>query len=431
MRFRPQNFPVLGQTIMKTQCDILIIGAGVIGVCTAHCLAEAGFQPLVVDRGDICAGASYANAGLIVPSSWTPVTRPDPASQLFEWMRDGEAPIYIPPQADPHFWAWFAQFLRASDPAWRVRSEGTLQALTARSMELYRAWMEELPLECDFQAQGGLHLYASLTAFRHGMAHALAHRASGGEAVILDRTMVVERVPLATDIVIGGVLYPGDGQLAPDRFVQGLAVHAQRQGVSFQTQTEVVDLEVDQDRITAVITTRGRIEAEYVVMATGAWSGRLGQAWGIDIPIQPAKGYSYTIPRPDGCSDLPLSLDEPGVSINPMGNQLRIAGTLEFTGLDDRLRSARARRVGQAAVDYLGVDPFAAPAEIWRGWRPMTPDGVPLIAWSERHPNLLVAAGHNKIGMTLGPVTGEIATRLLRGEPAGFEGHALDCARFA
>lgn len=416
---------------MARQCDVLVVGAGVIGTCTAHYLLEAGYRPLVVDRGDICAGASYANAGLIVPSSWTPVTRPGVRRVLARWMRDRTGPVYMAPTADPRFWVWLALFLRASDPERWTRSTQVLQNLAARSVDLYAGLVADLDLDCHFQACGSLHLFTSPSGFHQGAAHALAHRTQGAAAAVLDWEGVRHMLPLVTSAVKGGVFYPRDGRVSPGAFVQALAASVQHRGGEFLVQTEVVGFEKEKDRIRAVHTTRGDIDCNTVVMATGAWSGRLGQELGLYVPVQPAKGYSYTIPRPEGFPDLPVSLSERKISINPLGDRLRVAGTLEFSGFDDSFWPSRARLLGQAVHACLGLDPQPETLERWHGWRPMTPDGVPVIAWSRRYDNLLLATGHNMIGMTLGPVTGEMVARMIRGDQARDERPDLDMARFS
>ncbi len=415
---------------MSQQCDILVIGAGVIGVCTAHFLAEAGYTPLVVDRGSICAGASYGNAGLIVPSSWTPLVYPGVARDVGRWMTDRSAPNFMPPTCDQHKWHWLVHFLRASTPPRYQRAQEALQCLSADSVELYRQLITSLDLDCAWKERGVLHLSTTTAGFHHEIRHALRHKGIGADAIILDREGVRELMPVITDAVQGGVLYPGDSCVSPAAFVQGLALQAQTRGVQFWEQTEVLHWDTTGDRIQTVYTTRGPIACNQVVMATGAWSGRLGQAGGLDIPVEPAKGYSYTWPRPDHFPDMPLSLYEPGISVTPLGDALRAAGTLEFTGLDDRLYMDRAERIVSAVQAFLGLDPRVGTREIWRGWRPMTPDGVPIITWSQQYANLLIATGHNKTGMTLGPVTGQIVAQMIQGAKTGFEHICLDLERF-
>ena len=416
---------------MTQKCDVLVIGAGVIGVCSAHYLLEAGFQPLVVDKGEIGAGASYANGGLIAPSSWTPVTYPGVARALPRWMQDASSPVYAPLACQPAHASWWTAFVRAARPRRWTQSTRTLRRLAARSVDLYRGLAETWEPDCRFSTRGSLQLFLSAASFRRGAQQARTHRAAGAAAAVLGPEAVRTRMPWATDAVVGGVLYPQDAQVSPGAFVQGLAARVRNRGGVFQTQTEVLEAEGAGDRLLAVRTTQGVVECQAAVMAAGAWSGRLGRALGLRIPVQPAKGYSYTLPCPPDFPDMPVALSESKVFVNPLGPLLRVAGTLEFSGFDDQLYPQRARLLSQATQTYLGLACEPGAVEIWRGWRPMTPDGVPVIGRSPRYRNLVLATGHNMIGMTLGPVTGQLVTRILQDEPTGFESRDLDLSRFA
>ena len=411
--------------------EVLVIGAGVIGICAAHYLLAAGYRPLVVDKGDIAAGASYANAGLIVPSSWQPVARPGVEESLPTWITQSRNPVYTPLAAMLQHGSWWCSFLQVADPARYARAVRVLHQLVGTSVDLYRKLNDELNLDCQFRAQGSLSLFLSPESLRQGTEQALQHRAGGGgAAAVLDKRAVQRLVPQVTARVAGGVLYPEDGQVSPADFVQGLAQSAASRGAEFRLHTEVLRFETEGNRITGAVTTRGDIACDQVVLATGAWSGRLGQALGLQIPVQPAKGYSYTFPRPEGFPDLGLSLGERQVSLNPLAQTVRVAGTLEFSGFDDQLYWHRAQLLNAATQEYLGLECSPAAVEIWRGWRPMTPDGVPIIQWSPRYSNLLLATGHNKVGMTLGPVTGKLVAQVLQGKATGFEELELNLDRF-
>ena len=145
----------------------------------------------------------------------------------------------------------------------------------------------------------------------------------------------------------------------------------------------------------------------------------------------PGRGYSYTMARPEGFPDCGVQLSDQGVAVNPMADQLRIAGRVEFTGMTDHLDGERAAQVARASRDLLGLDPRPEDGQPWMGFRPMTPDGLPIVDWSTKYENLLLACGHNKIGMTLGPATGELVARRITGTPAGPDDAALALNRFA
>ena len=414
----------------SSHSNVLVIGAGVVGICTAHYLLAAGHRPLIVDRGDIAAGASYANAGLIVPSSWQPLARPGVEESMPQWISQSLGPVYAPIMAMLQHCSWWRSFLQAADPVPYERTLQVIRRLVNSSVDMYSQLNDELKLDCQFRAQGTLNLFLSPDALRQGMEQALQHRAGGGAAAVLDKKAVKNLVPQATAAVAGGILFPEDGQISPGAFVKALAQSIASRGADFRLHTEVLGFESEGDCITGALTTQGAIACDQVVLATGAWSGRLGKAMGMQIPVEPAKGYSYTFPRPEGFPDLGISLSERQIAVNPLAQTVRVAGTLEFTGFDDRLHLPRAQLLNGAMKEYLGVECSPAAVEIWRGWRPMTPDGAPIIQWSPRYSNLLLATGHNKIGMTLGPVTGKLVSQILQGEVTGFDDQELNLDRF-
>ena len=169
-------------------------------------------------------------------------------------------------------------------------------------------------------------------------------------------------------------------------------------------------------RVARVRTTRGDFTADQVVLAAGAWSPLLARGAGLRLPIQAAKGYSITVRRPAGFPDIPVILDEAKVAVTPIGEWLRFAGTLELAGLDMRINPTRVEAIKQGVRRYLQVNPDAEPlVELWRGLRPCTPDGYPIIGRAPRVSNLIIAAGHCMLGMTQGPGTGKIVADLVVG----------------
>ena len=415
---------------MTRQCDILIIGAGVVGVCSAWYLTQAGYRPLVVDRGEVAGGSSHANAGLLVPSSWLPLATADGIEQLLEKWQDPEASIYLPASGDPRLSRWRQRLRAAAEPNQWLQTTAVLHRLAGRSLELYRELHRELPLQDHFRMDGSLNLHATQSGFRQGTIHALRHRSMGGAAALLDRSGVRHYLPQAADRVVGAILLPEDGRLSPRAFVQNLAHEAGRRGAEFRSHVAVTGIETEDSQIVSVTTGTENIEFDVAVLAAGAWSGALGQDWGLDVPVVPGRGYSYTIPRPAGFPDFGVQLMDEGVSVNGMGDRLRIAGRVEFTGMDDRVDGARAAQVARASRDLLGLDPRPEDGRPWMGFRPMTPDGLPIVDWSTKYENLLLACGHNKIGMTLGPATGELVARRITGAPSNPDDAALALDRF-
>ena len=238
-------------------------------------------------------------------------------------------------------------------------------------------------------------------------------------------------VPGLAPGVCGGIFYPEDAHCDPRRAVEELARLAAAAGAELHPRTEVLDLETNGRRVTRLLTTRGEIEADTVVLAAGSWSPALGRRLRLDLPIEPAKGYGVTVQRPGDLPELPCYEAASSVAITPMGDRLRLAGTLELGGLDMRVRWNRVAAIRRGAGEALAGAEQLAPLELWRGLRPCTPDGLPIIARSPRHDNLVVAAGHCMLGLGLGPVTGRLVAQLVNGVEPEIDVTALRIERFA
>jgi D-amino-acid dehydrogenase len=228
---------------------------------------------------------------------------------------------------------------------------------------------------------------------------------------VLDGPAARAMEPALRPDVVGGIFFPEDALLVPDRFVKGLGRVLATLGVELRMATEVLGFRASGNRVTVVETTRGPLDADLVVLAAGAWAPGVARALGLRLPIQPAKGYSLTHRRPANGPNIPLLPAEARFSITPMGDLLRFGGTLELAGLDLSVNSRRVEALRRSARRYL-VDLELELLEIWRGLRPCTPDGLPLLGRSARLTNLVVAAGHAMVGMVLGPVSGKLVAQV-------------------
>ena len=255
-------------------------------------------------------------------------------------------------------------------------------------------------------------------------------QAAGISARVLDENGARELEPALRPDIAGAVYFPEDAHLTPDRFVRGLARLAQERGVTVMPSTEVLGFERSGRRIAAIETTRGAVRASEVVLAAGSWSPALGRQLGVRLPIQPAKGYSVTCDTPPGGPRLPMLLGEARFAVTPMGDALRFGGTLELAGLDLTINRVRVDAIQRGWRDYLAVPGELRLRQIWRGLRPCTPDGLPLLGRPRALDNLVVATGHAMIGVSLGPITGKLVTEIVAGEKPGVDIAALDPDRF-
>ncbi len=409
--------------------DILVIGGGVIGVCSAYYLAQQGLEVKLLEAGEICAGASFGNAGLILPSHIEPLATPNALGQGLRWLLNPESPFYIKPRLSLSLASWLWRF-RAASKEERVRvSMGLLQSLSSRSVELYRELAKLTGMAFGYEELGSLHLFNTSRGHRDARTSKDLMRTFGIEA----RLMTPDEIN-ALNIraeVRGGLYFPGDSHLVPADFVVQLGKAAVDSGVDIRTGTEVLGFETSGPKVTAVKTTRGDFQPDQIVLAGGAWSPELSRALKLRLPIQPAKGYSLTYQSPENPPSIPVMLSEARVAVTPMGRFIRFAGTLELAGHDMSINERRINTIMRQAAEYLPWTKRLELVEIWRGLRPCTPDGLPVISRPGRYENLIVAAGHATIGMVLGPVTGLLVAQLASFQEPEIDINGLRLERFS
>ncbi len=403
---------------MTKSADVLVIGGGVIGICTAYYLRRAGVDVAIVERDEVGAGCSFGNAGYVSPSHFVPLAAPGVLSKGLRWMLDPESPFYIKPRLDSELIGWVWKF-RSSCAARRSGAlMPALRDLNLASAGLFRELAKVPGLDFGFQTRGLVMLFNSPKGEHEQLRAAETAHRIGVQAEVMTPAQINRLDPGMATHARGGVYYPQDCHLDPTRFVQGLCAIAEKQGVRIHRFTELLSFEASDGRIAAVRTTRGRMVADEYVLAVGSWSPLIARELGLSVPLQPAKGYSVTIDRPPRKMSVPAILTEAKVAITPLGERLRFAGTLELAGLDLSINKRRVRAILNAVPRYLdGFNPeLYAAIEPWAGLRPCTPDGLPLVGRFHAFPNLLAATGHAMLGVSMAPVTGKLVAEIIGGK---------------
>ena len=394
--------------------SVLIIGGGVIGVCSAYFLARSGVSVTLIEKDEIASGCSYGNGGLIVPSHAVPLASPEALGNGLRWLLDPESPFYIRPRLDLAFFSWLLRFVRDSNHQQVLTNLPIMRDLLFASRSLYAELAQEF--DFGFEGNGSLTVYLSEQALQHEIKEAQLLKRFDIPLEVLDQDQVHKLEPALCPEVIGGIFYSRDGHINPHQFVTRLAARAQELGAQVWTQTEVQDFESANGKITRVWTNRGDVSPRHVILAAGSWSPHIARDLRLQIPIQPAKGYSLTFENPPVRPTRPLSFGEASVVLNPLREGLRVAGTLELAGMDFSINQRRVDAIRKASNRYIVGLEDARVLETWRGLRPCTPDGLPIISRSMHFNNLIVAAGHAMLGMSLGPITGRLVAQLINGE---------------
>ena len=401
-----------------SEAEVLVIGGGVIGMCTAYYLAQGGAAVTVLEEHQVGGpmASSYGNIGLLVPSHSRPVAEPGVIGGSLRWLLDAESPLYVKPRWDLDLVRWLLRFRAACAAQRCAAAEPVLYRWQRASQELYAELAAELPPEVDYERKGGLFLYREEADWEAAVAAARREQEAGIDLALVDRERLGALLPGLKPEVLGAVHYRRDGRLIPGAFVRALAAAAARRGAVVHEQAAVFSLERRGARVTAVHTSRGTLRPRVTVLATGFLSPDLSRGVGLRVPVQPAKGYSITVRRPAACPPIPLHFHAERVVLTPFGpDRMRIGGTLELAGNDRRVNPRRLAAIRRAPPRYLAGMEELETLEIWRGMRPLSADSLPILGRPRGLDNLLLATGHGMIGMSLGPASGKAVADLALG----------------
>lgn len=402
------------------QQDVVVIGAGVIGVASAVELARRGVQVTVVERDRVGYGCSFGNAGWLTPSQAVPLANPSMLLKSFRWMFDPESPLYIQPRLDPAFLRWLIEFLLASRRAKFERGAAALVELCRVSVDLWEEVAQRSPVPFGFERHGLLAVYESAAAFDAAKAGVDLVRRSGVRAELWTGDEVRQKEPVVVGRQVGGVFFPDDAHCEPYRAVKALEAEARGLGVRFLEDTEVYRISsgAGPRRLT---TTRGEIRAGQIVVAAGPWSEAFGAMLGFRLPVIGAKGYSLVLPPADPHPTRSILLAERKIAVNPHRDALRVAGTLELVRNDFSVNARRVDVILRGTTGMLNIGAAPVAREVWRGLRPCTPDGMPLIGRARGLRDVWLATGHQMAGLKTSTGTGLLLAQLMTGETPRFD----------
>jgi D-amino-acid dehydrogenase len=412
--------PDHGAPTGRSHADLIVIGGGAIGVASAVEAAGAGATVILIDRepalGSECSGSA---AGLINRTHLAPLANPSSLRDGVRWMWRPDSPFHLRPR--PALLPWLARFTTAALNSRRVAAGSKLlHALGRDSVRLHREFADH-GMGTGLVTNGILYACeteAGLAELRRQMQavepYHIGYR-------ILDAAEARDLEPALSDVIVGAGYCEGEAHLDPASFVRALATRAARIGVDIRTSTEVTAIHAVHGRITRLDTTRGPVTGETVVLAAGAWSGRLARQLGLHLPLQAAKGYYIDHPAHPTDPRHPIYLHERRVVATPLGDRLRLAGTLELGSTDDGTDPVRTNALIRAAAQALGSFRDRPAITTWRGLRPATPDGLPMLGRSSTVDNLIIATGHGMTGIVLAPITAKIVTALWAGSPTGYD----------
>ncbi len=411
---------------------VVIIGGGIIGLSCAYYLQKSGHAIKIIDNGDMKDGASYGNAGHIVPSHFVPLASPGIVAQGLKWMLNAASPFYIKPRLNADLIRWGFTFWRKSNEKTMQENIPHLQKLLAFSRDLFTDMKNELGNHFFMKENGILIVYKTAESEKHEKDLTVLASAMGMEYEILTAQQVQELESSTTIDVRGGIRYKADAHLHPGLFTTALKDHLINKGVKIITETSVTGFERSGNNISAVITKKEKINADEIIFANGAWLSDLSKKLGIHILMQAGKGYSITYENFKPQLQYPAILVDHRVVTTPICNDLRLAGTMEINSPGSPIMPKRVKAIVESVKKYYpDLDlPFTDEQKVWSGLRPLSPDGLPYIGRHSKYSNLIIAGGHAMLGLSLATGTGKLVQEIIDQQPLSIPIKAFDVERF-
>jgi D-amino-acid dehydrogenase len=414
---------------------VMVLGGGVIGVCSAWYLARRGAKVTVIERQSaVGSETSYANAGQVSPGYSTPWAAPGIPLKALSWMFQRHAPLSIRPDGSLHQLKWMAAMLvNCSAERYAVNKERMLR-LAEYSRDCLRALREETGIQYEQRTGGTLQLFRTREQFEAARQDIRVLERCGVPYELLDTQRLASAEPALARVrgtLTGGLRLPNDETGDCHLFTQQLAHAAAKLGVSFQLHQEVQGIEARAGHIEGVRVGDDRLVADAYVLACGSYSRALALPLGIDLPIYPVKGYSLTVPIVnEGAAPVSTVLDETyKVAVTRFDQRIRVGGMAELAGFDQRLLPRRRETLELVVNDLFAGAGALNQAQFWSGLRPMTPDSTPIVGSSE-YRNLFINSGHGTLGWTMACGSGRLIADLITGYRPEIRTDGLDVSRY-
>ncbi len=381
----------------------LVIGAGIVGLSTAWFLQERGVKVTVIDRTGVSAGASWGNAGWIAPALTIPLNTPSVLRYGVKALRDPNAPLHIPLEADSQLALFLMKFaVNCRRQSWRKAIEANvpLNEESVEAFDVLTANGVDAPT-----TDGPITAVFRNTRRAERLVRELRHMTEAGQPIqvtALSGEALREQVPLIAPVASAGLNIHGQRFVDPGRFVRALAHSVEERGGRIQI-LDIIGVHSVGNRINVHTSTGERLIADAVVLATGAWLRRLARQ--IRVPVQAGRGYSFTVPI-DRAMPCPIYLPDIRVACTPYYGKMRVSGTMEFRDPADPVATRRIGAIVASASPLLEGVRWAERSDAWVGPRPITSDGRALIG--EISHGIFVAGGHGMWGLAHGPVTGRL-----------------------
>jgi D-amino-acid dehydrogenase len=410
----------------------IIIGGGVIGLFSAYYLHKSGWEVDVLEKGDLSDNCSYGNAGMVTPSHFVPLASPGIVEQGIRWMFNSKSPFYVKPSLNKELIGWGMKFVKSATKKHVDRSAGGLRDISLLSRDLYHEFEKDSEIDFGLENKGILMLFKSPKVEEEEL-----HLVEKATNLGLDAQYLTpaEARKLQPDIeldILGAVHYHCDSHMYPNMLMKGLVKYLEAEGVRIHRNTEVTGINQNEGKITLVSTKDKEFTGDKYLIAGGSWSSAIAKLAGLNVPLMPGKGYSFMVNNPVKPMSIPSILCEARVAVTPMNGGIRFGGTMEIGRINNQVNMNRIKGIVESVPKYFPDFKLPVPdqKEVWFGFRPCSPDGLPYIGVSAKYKNLAIATGHAMIGLSLGPATGKLIADAFNGQKPVIDGAMFDPGRY-
>lgn len=411
---------------------VIIVGGGINGLCAAYYLQKNNHEITIIDSGDISNNCSFGNMGFLSPSHFVPLASPGIVSEGLKYMLSSTSPFYIKPRLNLPFIKWALQFYKHSNQKTVEKNAPYLSKLLRLSRRLMNEIRDEIGDVFEMEQIGCMMMCHSQKAFEDEIKLAKAAKKFNLEVEILNREELQKREPDVELDIYGAVLFKDDAHIQPGEFMVAMKKFLEKKGINFQLNTTVTGFKKEHKKIKEVITDKGDFSGDEIILSPGSWLPHLAKMAGVHLLLEGGKGYSYTYDHVEKNIRYPAILVDGRCAITPWKHKLRIGGTMEFSGNNNKVLIKRMEGIYKSVkLFYPGLKIDFPPEEkIWTGLRPVSPDGLPYIGKAENYENLLISGGNAMLGISEGAAAGLIISDIVDKKSTPIDISAFKVGRF-
>lgn len=390
--------------------DIIIIGAGVVGLMCAYSLHKAGRKVTIIDEGDISDCTSFGNAGLLSAFDKAPLSNPGVVLDTLKLMLKGESPVTIHPKLDYKLFRWLFKFVQNANENRLKKTLALFEKYGQNTIDLYKKMQEEDNLDFDFHHDGMLSVFTEQKSYDKKLS---MYKVADNEIFqIIDKTKIKDYLPCANDKIKGAILFKRNAHLDPKRVMLELKNYLSSNGVEFILNEKIIDIKFKDNNVSSISSSSNTYEAQRYIMSTG-YQTLLADIRKQELIMTPAKGYSLTFTMPKELQAKTSTLfADLFLIMTPRRDDVRLTSKLELGSTNPKVVEKQINSIMENFKKY--TIPFEMQnIKQWSGFRPLTPNDMPLIGRDEQYNNLFYAMGLGWLGMTFAPSVAEILKEMI------------------